>query len=97
MSPWMSFIHMSHLFTLRTFFASSRRAPTATFHDSKHNIVHVHFDATRGWLLTSGTDKVIKVGCHLILGAFRFGPYVNTQEHQGFVKSAHVTLGHEYC
>uniref|UniRef100_A0A8B9PTF6 WD repeat and FYVE domain containing 2 n=1 Tax=Apteryx owenii TaxID=8824 RepID=A0A8B9PTF6_APTOW len=38
------------------------RAPTATFHDSKHNIVHVHFDATRGWLLTSGTDKVIKVG-----------------------------------
>ncbi|OBS60737.1 hypothetical protein A6R68_08138, partial [Neotoma lepida] len=36
------------------------RAPTATFHDSKHNIVHVHFDATRGWLLTSGTDKVIK-------------------------------------
>ncbi|TKC51978.1 hypothetical protein EI555_015193, partial [Monodon monoceros] len=35
------------------------RAPTATFHDSKHNIVHVHFDATRGWLLTSGTDKVI--------------------------------------
>lgn len=38
-----------------------RRAPTATFHDSKHNIVHVHFDATRGWLLTSGTDKVIKV------------------------------------
>ncbi|XP_036760744.2 WD repeat and FYVE domain-containing protein 2 isoform X2 [Manis pentadactyla] len=37
------------------------RAPTATFHDSKHNIVHVHFDATRGWLLTSGTDKVIKL------------------------------------
>lgn len=38
-----------------------QRAPTATFHDSKHNIVHVHFDATRGWLLTSGTDKVIKL------------------------------------
>ncbi|XP_029426415.1 WD repeat and FYVE domain-containing protein 2 isoform X2 [Nannospalax galili] len=37
------------------------RVPTATFHDSKHNIVHVHFDATRGWLLTSGTDKVIKL------------------------------------
>ncbi|XP_032150450.1 WD repeat and FYVE domain-containing protein 2 isoform X2 [Cebus imitator] len=37
------------------------RAPTATFHDSKHNIVHVHFDETRGWLLTSGTDKVIKL------------------------------------
>ncbi|XP_053871171.1 WD repeat and FYVE domain-containing protein 2 isoform X3 [Malaclemys terrapin pileata] len=37
------------------------RAPTATFHDSKHNIVHVHFDATRGWLLTSGTDKIIKL------------------------------------
>lgn len=44
-----------------------RRAPTATFHDSKHNIVHVHFDATRGWLLTSGTDKVIKVGARNML------------------------------
>lgn len=44
-----------------------RRAPTATFHDSKHNIVHVHFDATRGWLLTSGTDKVIKVGARRLL------------------------------
>lgn len=44
-----------------------RRAPTATFHDSKHNIVHVHFDATRGWLLTSGTDKVIKVGARNVL------------------------------
>jgi len=44
-----------------------RRAPTATFHDSKHNIVHVHFDATRGWLLTSGTDKVIKVGARALL------------------------------
>lgn len=44
-----------------------RRAPTATFHDSKHNIVHVHFDATRGWLLTSGTDKVIKVGARSLL------------------------------
>lgn len=44
-----------------------RRAPTATFHDSKHNIVHVHFDATRGWLLTSGTDKVIKVGVRRLL------------------------------
>uniref|UniRef100_A0A7M4FS49 WD repeat and FYVE domain containing 2 n=1 Tax=Crocodylus porosus TaxID=8502 RepID=A0A7M4FS49_CROPO len=37
------------------------RAPTATFHNSKHSIVHVHFDATKGWLLTSGTDKVIKL------------------------------------
>lgn len=45
--------------------ASCRRAPTATFHDSKHNVVHVHFDATRGWLLTSGTDKVMKVRMQL--------------------------------
>ncbi|XP_061089846.1 WD repeat and FYVE domain-containing protein 2 isoform X2 [Conger conger] len=37
------------------------RAPTATFHDSKHSIVHVHFEPTRGWLLTSGPDKVIKL------------------------------------
>lgn len=40
----------------------SRRAPTATFHDSKHSIIHMQYEPTRGWLLTSGTDKVIKVG-----------------------------------
>ncbi|XP_069496788.1 WD repeat and FYVE domain-containing protein 2 isoform X2 [Ambystoma mexicanum] len=38
-----------------------QRAPTASFHDSKHTIVHVHFDATRVWLLTCGTDRVIKL------------------------------------
>uniref|UniRef100_A0A672YLU2 FYVE-type domain-containing protein n=1 Tax=Sphaeramia orbicularis TaxID=375764 RepID=A0A672YLU2_9TELE len=37
------------------------RAPTATFHDSKHSIVYMHYEPTTGCLLTSGTDKVIKV------------------------------------
>ncbi|MEQ2169707.1 hypothetical protein GOODEAATRI_028083 [Goodea atripinnis] len=37
------------------------RAPTATFHDSKHNIVYMHYEPTTGNLLTSGPDKVIKV------------------------------------
>ncbi|XP_054871256.1 WD repeat and FYVE domain-containing protein 2 isoform X1 [Amphiprion ocellaris] len=37
------------------------RAPTATFHDSKHSIVHMHYEPTAGNLLTSGTDKVIKL------------------------------------
>uniref|UniRef100_A0A3Q2QT47 WD repeat and FYVE domain containing 2 n=1 Tax=Fundulus heteroclitus TaxID=8078 RepID=A0A3Q2QT47_FUNHE len=37
------------------------RAPTATFHDSKHNIVYMHYEPTTGNLLTSGTDKVIKI------------------------------------
>ncbi|CAG08283.1 unnamed protein product, partial [Tetraodon nigroviridis] len=37
------------------------RAPTATFHDSKHGVVYMHYEATTGNLLTSGTDKVIKV------------------------------------
>uniref|UniRef100_A0A3P8V3F0 WD repeat and FYVE domain containing 2 n=1 Tax=Cynoglossus semilaevis TaxID=244447 RepID=A0A3P8V3F0_CYNSE len=37
------------------------RAPTATFHDSKHNIVYMHYEPTTGNLLTSGSDKVIKV------------------------------------
>uniref|UniRef100_A0A8C9VGZ4 WD repeat and FYVE domain containing 2 n=1 Tax=Scleropages formosus TaxID=113540 RepID=A0A8C9VGZ4_SCLFO len=37
------------------------RAPTATFHDSKHGIVYMHYEPTRGWLLTSGVDKVIKL------------------------------------
>ncbi|KAI4889420.1 hypothetical protein NFI96_029977 [Prochilodus magdalenae] len=36
------------------------RAPTATFHDSKHAVVHMHYEPTRSWLLTSGADKVIK-------------------------------------
>ncbi|KAK2515156.1 Wdfy2 [Columba guinea] len=54
------------------------RAPTATFHDSKHNIVHVHFDATRGWLLTSGTDKVIKGESHMV---------AETREHRSELKS----------
>lgn len=78
-----------HFSLLETCFAPSRRAPTATFHDSKHNIVHVHFDATRGWLLTSGTDKVIKVGRHILLKAFHLWPYVNIQEPQDCVGSAH--------
>ena len=91
-----SFIYYC-LLLLETFFAPSRRAPTATFHDSKHNIVHVHFDATRGWLLTSGTDKVIKVGCCLILEAFHLWPCVNTQEPQDHVRSApKLTLGNEH-
>ncbi|TSQ01589.1 WD repeat and FYVE domain-containing protein 2 [Bagarius yarrelli] len=37
------------------------RAPTATFHDSKHTIAYVHYEPTRSWLLTSGMDRVIKV------------------------------------
>ncbi|XP_025929480.1 WD repeat and FYVE domain-containing protein 2 isoform X2 [Apteryx rowi] len=58
------------------------RAPTATFHDSKHNIVHVHFDATRGWLLTSGTDKVIKN---------KHGPKMKRQEKEMlFTKSSGI-------
>lgn len=56
----------------------------------------MHFDATRGWLLTSGTDKVIKVGSQLILGAFHLWPYVDIQERQGHVQSAQVTLGSEH-
>lgn len=42
-------------------FVLSSRAPTATFHDSKHGVVYMHYEATTGNLLTSGTDKVIKV------------------------------------
>lgn len=37
------------------------RAPTATFHDSKHSIIYMQYEPTRSWLLTSGTDKVIKL------------------------------------
>lgn len=37
------------------------RAPTATFHESRHNIVYMHYEPTSGKLLTSGTDQVIKL------------------------------------
>uniref|UniRef100_UPI0009B3040B WD repeat and FYVE domain-containing protein 2 n=1 Tax=Monopterus albus TaxID=43700 RepID=UPI0009B3040B len=37
------------------------RAPTATFHDSKHSIVYMHYEPTTGSLLSSGTDKVVKL------------------------------------
>ncbi|XP_035767164.1 WD repeat and FYVE domain-containing protein 2 [Neolamprologus brichardi] len=37
------------------------RAPTATFHDSKHSIVYMHYEPTTGNLLTSGTDKIVKL------------------------------------
>ncbi len=52
-------------------FFLSRRAPTATFHDSKHSIIHMQYEPTRGWLLTSGTDKIIKVSTcsHSIVSA----------------------------
>ncbi|MGH0150280.1 UNVERIFIED_CONTAM: hypothetical protein FKN15_016883 [Acipenser sinensis] len=42
------------------------RAPTATFHDSKHSIIHIHYEVTRSWLLTSGADKIIKVSSKLV-------------------------------
>lgn len=53
---WVSYM----LDSPKAFFLS-RRAPTATFHDSKHSIIHMQYEPTRGWLLTSGTDKTIKV------------------------------------
>lgn len=53
---WVSYM----LESPKAFFLS-RRAPTATFHDSKHSIIHMQYEPTRGWLLTSGTDKIIKV------------------------------------
>ncbi|KAK1903002.1 WD repeat and FYVE domain containing protein 2 [Dissostichus eleginoides] len=37
------------------------RAPTATFHDSKHSVVYMHYEPTTGTLLTSGSDKVVKL------------------------------------
>ncbi|MEQ2230334.1 WD repeat and FYVE domain-containing protein 2 [Ilyodon furcidens] len=49
------------------------RAPTATFHDSKHNIVYMHYEPTTGNLLTSGPDKVIKVCRGMSFLLFFFG------------------------
>lgn len=57
----LSFLECSHSKVTGVPFVSSSRAPTATFHDSKHSIVYMHYEPTTGNLLTSGTDKVIKV------------------------------------
>lgn len=56
-----SFPSDSHTITAGAVFVSCSRAPTATFHDSKHSIVYMHYEPTTGNLLTSGTDKIVKV------------------------------------
>lgn len=37
------------------------RAPMATFHDVKQNVVSMHIDEVKGQLVTCGTDRVIKL------------------------------------
>ena len=37
------------------------RFPLATFHDVRHNVLHMDFDVTRSLLLTTGNDRVMKV------------------------------------
>lgn len=37
------------------------RAPMATFHDAKHQVIHMHLDQTRKILITVGKDRIIKV------------------------------------
>uniref|UniRef100_T1J4T5 FYVE-type domain-containing protein n=1 Tax=Strigamia maritima TaxID=126957 RepID=T1J4T5_STRMM len=44
-----------------TLVTDADRAPMATFHDSRHNIVHMSLDETRSCLLTVGTDRIIKL------------------------------------
>ncbi|XP_035692990.1 WD repeat and FYVE domain-containing protein 2-like [Branchiostoma floridae] len=41
--------------------SDDERAPMATFHEVKHGVVAIHYDGTRGWLLTCGTDRIIKI------------------------------------
>ncbi|KAK7091071.1 WD repeat and FYVE domain-containing protein 2-like [Littorina saxatilis] len=37
------------------------KAPLATFHDTRHSIVHMALDVTRNLLLTTGKDRVMKI------------------------------------
>ncbi|XP_076454179.1 WD repeat and FYVE domain-containing protein 2-like [Babylonia areolata] len=37
------------------------KAPLATFHDIRHNVVHLSLDVTRSLLLTTGKDRVMKI------------------------------------
>lgn len=37
------------------------RVPLATFYDAKHSVMHIDLDESGCRLLTSGSDRVIKV------------------------------------
>ncbi len=37
------------------------KVPLATFHDTKHSVLHMHLDETKKRLLTVGKDRVMKV------------------------------------
>ena len=53
------------LWLLKIFFFC-RRAPLATFHDIKHQVLHMNLDQTRKRLLTVGRDRVVKVSNQLM-------------------------------
>nr|XP_022336138.1 uncharacterized protein LOC111132600 [Crassostrea virginica] len=43
------------------------RAPLATFHDIKHQVLHMNLDQTRKRLLTVGRDRVVKMWSFIVL------------------------------
>ena len=47
--------------SIKLLFCRSSRAPMATFHDAKHQVLHMHLDQTRKILITVGKDRIIKV------------------------------------
>lgn len=45
-------------------FLFNRKAPLATFHDVKHQVLYMNLDQTRKRLLTVGRDRVVKVASY---------------------------------
>lgn len=43
------------------FYLFQRKTSLATFHEAKHSIVGMSYDEYRKYLLTIGTDRIIKV------------------------------------
>lgn len=70
MSPTGLFSLLSRLCLdcLSVFPGSCSRTALATFHEGKHNIGRMDMDASRGLMVTCGSDRIVKVsGCFTAL------------------------------
>ncbi len=54
-------VNTSDDFSYSCVFVCCSRTPLAAFHEGKHNIAHMDMDPSRGLMVTSGSDRVVKV------------------------------------
>ena len=52
---------------LNDIFCTFSKAPTATFHDVKHNVLSSNADWSRSLYVTCGSDKALKVTYNIII------------------------------